>query len=107
MIKVEKSSEKMSEADKCYINACDILEDLVKKEKDTSLKLYRVMGSVYNDYPTCIKEVIDISIKKKILKSPVVKLDVYNKNFFDMAYEAAEKIEKEHGFKVILKKNYE
>ncbi|MBU4501266.1 MAG: hypothetical protein KKA79_01640 [Nanoarchaeota archaeon] len=107
MVKVEKSSEKLSKHDECYIKACDVLEDLVKKEKDDSLKFYRAMGSVYNDYPTCVKTVIEINVKKKFLKNPVVKLDIYNKDYFDLAYVVAKKIEKEQGFKVNLEKSYE
>jgi len=106
MVDIKKSSEKMTKSQKCYVEACDVLEDLVEKENNPSLKLYRVMGSVYNDYPTCVKEAIEIDVIKKILKKPFVKLQVYNKDLFDLAYKAAEIIENDHGIKVILEKYY-
>ena len=106
MVEVIKSSEKMSKADKCYIKACDILEDIIKKEKDSSLTFYTMgsIGLINNGYPG---DWLSIHVTKEIFRNPVVQLKADNERLYNMAYEAAERIEKEHGFKVILEQTYE
>lgn len=104
MVKIKGQNEK--KADVYYTKACEILEDLVEKENNPSLKFYRSVGTLYNDYPDCVSQVVEIEVTKKVLRKPSVHFDVYDKDFFDLAHKTAEKIEKELKVGVTLEKVY-
>lgn len=104
MVKIKGKDDKKVEV--YYTKACKILEDLVEKENNPSLKFYSVTGTVYNDYPDCVSGVVEMEITKKFLRKPSIHLDVYDKDFFNIAYKTAEWIEKELKIKVTLEKAY-
>ena len=99
MVKIDEETRKCSQ----LIESIDkIIKEVLKKEKMKVSEDYGIHFKTITLYNKSEEGVLEIKVERS--EQPVI--EVYSKNYFELAYNIAEKWEKETGIEVVLREIY-